>query len=124
MQAIYRLSGLAIIWISLLTGCSSTPNVIPNSGPNTLDVYESHISTTNNQPRMFRPVHSEQRDLAGYTRDASNEIDLTFPRLPNPQLVLFVFPHFSPKGRPVPGYSTAFLMYEKDEYALPGEVAP
>ena len=126
MQAIYRLSGSAISLISmmLLSGCSSTPNVIPNTGPNTLAVYETHVSTTSRQPRMYRPVHSEQRDLAGYTRDASNEINLKFPRLPNPELVLFVFPHLSPKGRPVPGYSTSFMLYEKDEYALPGEVAP
>ena len=124
MQATYRLSGLAIIWISLLSGCSSTPNVIPNSGPDTLAVYETHIATSSTQPRMYRPVYSEQRDLAGYTRDAANEINLKFPRLPNPELVLYVFPHLSPKGRPVPGYSTAFMLYEKDEYALPGEVAP
>lgn len=124
MQTTYRLSGSAISLISLLSGCSTTPNVIPDSGPDTLDVYQGHIATSNTQPRMYRPVYSDQRDLAGYTRDSSNEIDLKFPRLPNPELVLFVFPHLSPKGRPVPGYSTSFMLYEKDEYALPGEIAP
>ena len=73
---------------------------------------------------MFRPIHSDKRDLAAYTRDAANEIQQLFPRLPNPELVLYVFPHLTPKGRPVPGYTTSFLMYEKDEYALPGEIAP
>ena len=108
-----------------MTGCSSTsPNIIPSTGPDTLDVYQAHVASGSAQPRMYRPVHSETRDLAGYTRDSANEINLKFPRLPNPELVLFVFPHFSPKGRPVPGYSTTFLMYDKDEYALPGEVAP
>ncbi len=118
----------AIAWISLtgmsLSGCSTYPNIIPDSGPTTLDVYENHVLSTGAQPRMYRPVHSERRDLAGYTRDAANEIDLKFPRLPNPELVLYVFPHFSPKGRPIPGYSTSFLLYEADPYALPGEIAP
>lgn len=117
-------SAIGLISMSLLSGCSTTPNVIPSTGPDTLAVYQGHMATTQAQPRMHRPLHSDQRDLVGYTRDASNEINRTFPRLPNPELVLYVFPHLSPKGRPIPGYSTSFMMYEKDEYALPGEVAP
>jgi len=36
--------------------------------------------------------------------------------------VMYVFPHLSHEERvPVPGYATAFPMYEL-EYALPGEV--
>ncbi len=115
---------LGLISQSLLIGCSTTPNVIPSSGPDTLAVYQSHVASTNAQPRMVRPLHSDQRDLVGYTRDSANEIDQKFPRLPNPELVLYVFPHFSPKGRPIPGYSTSLRLYEKDEYALPGESAP
>ena len=112
------------IWISL-AGCSSTsPNLIPDTGPDTLSVYRNHIAEAGGQPRMYRPIHSDQRDLAGYTRNSANEIQQLFPRLPNPELVLYVFPHLTGKGRPVPGYTTSFLMYEKDEYALPGEIAP
>ena len=73
---------------------------------------------------MTRPLHSDSQDLAGFTREAANELQVKFPRLPNPELVLYVFPHFSPKGRPIPGYTTSFLLYEKDEYALPGEITP
>jgi conjugative transfer region lipoprotein (TIGR03751 family) len=79
---------------------------------------------TNNCLRGCRPYHDGDRDLVGYTRDSSNEINQLFPRLPNPELVIYVFPHINAKGRPIPGYSTSFLLYEKDEYALPGEVAP
>ncbi len=117
-------SVLGLISLGLLNGCSTTPNVIPSTGPDTLAVYQAHVATTNTQPRMTRPLQNSQRDLAGFTRDSANEIDLTFPRLPNPELVLYVFPHFSPKGRPIPGYSTSFMLYEKDEYALPGEILP
>ena len=40
--------------------------------------------------------------------------------LPNPKIVLFVFPHIA-EGVPVPGYATGFSLYEKDHYALPAE---
>ena len=43
-----------------------------------------------------------------------------FPRLPNPTLVMYIFPHLAgDAGAPVPGYTTAFPMYEQVEYALP-----
>ncbi len=116
---------ISVISLTSVMGCSSThPNLIPSTGPDTLAVYQQHVASGSAQPRMIRPLHSDTQDLAGYTRDAANEIKLIFPRLPNPELVLYVFPHFSPKGRPVPGYATSFLLYDKDEYALPGEIAP
>jgi conjugative transfer region lipoprotein (TIGR03751 family) len=70
-----------------------------------------------------RGVRSGEGDLAGYSREAFNELDVTFPRLPNPSLVMYVFPHLAgPERTPVPGYATTFPMYERIEYALPGEV--
>ena len=36
---------------------------------------------------------------------------------------MFVFPHLAEReGVPVPGYATTFPMYERVEYALPGEI--
>ena len=59
----------------------------------------------------------------GFVREAANEIDTIFPRLPNPTLVMYIFPHLSGSERtPVPGYVTTFPFYERVEYALPGEV--
>lgn len=46
--------------------------------------------------------------------------DAAFPRLPNPDLVMYVFPHMV-GGAPIPGYSTAFPMFERVQYAKPGE---
>lgn len=111
------------LWINL-PGCSTEPAVIPETGPDTMSVYQQHIGSTSSSVKMFREVQNERADLAGYTRDSENEIRNLFPKLPNPELVMFVFPHMSEKNRPVPGYSTAFSMYEKDEYAMPGEIAP
>lgn len=70
-----------------------------------------------------RLIHDESVDLAGYTREAYNELNLHFPRLPNPTLVLYVYPHLAGSERvPVPGYATTFSLYERVEYARPGEI--
>ena len=37
---------------------------------------------------------------------------------------MYVFPHLAPSGAPVPGYVTVLPMYERTQYALPGEIAP
>jgi conjugative transfer region lipoprotein (TIGR03751 family) len=61
-------------------------------------------------------------DTLSYTRNAQNEIDRLFVRLPNPDLVMYVFPHLAGEQPiPVPGYSTVFPLYEHVQYALPGE---
>lgn len=82
------------------TGSSELPNASPE------------------QRGGFEGTHPQ---LAGYTREAHNEIEVLFPTLPNPQLILYVFPHLGEDGAPVPGYATAFPLYEQVEYALPGE---
>jgi len=110
-----------LISLNLVSGCSSQ-KLIPDTGDEIINVYKKHVGSTDNLPRMFRQLRNDRRDLKGYTRVSANEINQQFPRLPNPELSLYVFPHFSRKGHPVPGYSSAFLMYEKDEYALPGEL--
>ena len=115
------LLSVTLISLSLLTGCSRQ-KLIPDTGDEILNVYKNHVGSTDIVPKMFRQLRNDRRDLTGYTRDANNEISQQFPRLPNPELSLYVFPHFSRKGHPVPGYSSAFLMYERDEYALPGEL--
>jgi conjugative transfer region lipoprotein (TIGR03751 family) len=121
-----------LVWISLgLAGCASTKEtVLPQDGPSIQAIYEAHIKEMNaHDPRAirgelgYRPIRTGEADLYGYTRDAFNEIDLLFPRLPNPTLVMYVFPHLAGESQaPVPGYTTAFPMYEQVEYALPGEV--
>ena len=71
-------------------------------------------------PELNLPDHTA--GLYGYTRDAYTELEARFPRLPNPTLIMYIFPHLSAEGTPVPGYSTMFPLYEKPHYALPGEI--
>lgn len=115
----------------VLGGCASTKDaVLPQDGPPMKTIYEQHMRETGaNDPMAVREalgnrsIVDSEGSLHGYTRDAINEIDATFPRLPNPNLVMYVFPHLAGDEQvPVPGYVTTFPMYDRVEYALPGEV--
>ncbi|HFD86797.1 MAG TPA: TIGR03751 family conjugal transfer lipoprotein [Gammaproteobacteria bacterium] len=114
-----------------LAGCASSKDaILPQNGPSMKAIYESHVNEMNTQDTQIirhelgnRRLDTGESALQGYTRDAFNEIDILFPRLPNPTLVMYVFPHLAGKTQaPVPGYATAFPMYDRVEYALPGEV--
>jgi conjugative transfer region lipoprotein (TIGR03751 family) len=73
-------------------------------------------------PTGLPPPVSGTVDLAAYTRTAQNEIQRQFLRLPNPDLVMYVFPHLAgTQAVPIPGYSTLFPLYQRVQYAMPGE---
>jgi conjugative transfer region lipoprotein (TIGR03751 family) len=128
-----RLRPIVIIaWISLaLGGCASTKeSVLPQDGPSMKAIYDAHFEGMGaDDPYVLRwelgtrPLGDNDVDLAGYSRTAHTELETIFPRLPNPTLVMYVFPHLAgPERVPVPGYATTFTLYERVEYALPGEV--
>ena len=137
----HPITGLA--WISgllvaglFLSGCAtSKENTLPQDGKNMQEIYDEHFGALRShsiegarvaltEGSRTRPVKPAELDLAGYTRTAYHEIDALFPRLPNPTLVMYVFPHLAgSENVPVPGYATTFPLYERVEYALPGEVA-
>lgn len=76
---------------------------------------------------LRRPITDSDHELylqdqMSYTRTAQNEIYSQFKRLPNPDLMMYVFPHLAGSDPvPVPGYSTVFPLYQKVQYAMPGE---
>jgi conjugative transfer region lipoprotein (TIGR03751 family) len=125
------------IWISLplclhLAGCSTNKDkMLPHGDQTMLDVWNNGGSVGTQQQlqeardELRRPVLDPERlidDQKAYTRTAANEIRTQFPRLPNPDLVMYVYPHLAgTQQTPVPGYSTVFPLYEKVQYALPGE---
>ena len=123
---------VTIAWISLaLGGCASTKeSVLPEDGPSMKAIYDAHFEGMGaDDPYVLRrelgtrPLGDDDVDLAGYSRTAHTELETIFPRLPNPTLVMYVFPHLAGSERvPVPGYATTFTLYERVEYALPGEV--
>lgn len=68
-----------------------------------------------------RTQATEQRLNADFIRTQATELRNTFPRLPNPSLTMFIYPHLSKGGYPVPGYTTHFNLYKVNQYALPGD---
>ncbi len=128
MHALRPLLIMLAAWISL-AGCSAMrdkEDLLPQTGPTMLEVYRSHMGQMQRQdgpqPRIGMGGAADGQPLEGYTREVRNEIDTQFKRLPNPDLVMYVFPHLAAdSGYPVPGYSTVLPMYDHVEYALPGE---
>ena len=123
---------LTLIWISgVLAGCANSKDtVLPNDGPTMKQIYDQHFSTMNavsvgsvRSEVTKRLADDEEGTLTAYARESATELDAHFPRLPNPTLILYVFPHLAgPERVPIPGYTTRFPMYDTTEYALPGEV--
>lgn len=125
----FRFALVLAISINLVSGCGSPPRYA-QEGATMADIYDRHMSRAEEAADTLpwsgrdRSTHAGNVDLAGYTRDAARELDALFRELPNPKLVMYVFPHPTGEGVHVPGYSVSFPMYEQMEYALPGEVAP
>lgn len=119
---------------ALISGCAqSAEDVIPQDGPTMVDLYNNHLRGPTAAEKVGDALdearHEASSDSAGgqvgsYTRTAANEIENLFPTLENPNLVMYVFPHLTSGERlPVPGYSTSFPLFDRTEFALPGETA-
>lgn len=133
-----RLRPCAWLTIALLaSGCStSKEEMLPHGDATMTDVWEqgttgSAGSTSSRllldaRQTLRRPLDSQQsamrNDNAAFTRTAQNEIYSQFKRLPNPDLVMYVYPHLAGTDpAPVPGYTTVFPFYQRVQYAMPGE---
>lgn len=114
----------------LVSGCSTSKEKIFPPGDTTIhDVWNKHSDGGAKQELidarsvLRRSINGSQiNNQQAYTRTAANEIYSQFQRLPNPDLVMYVYPHLAgSEGAPVPGYSTVFPLYNKVQYAMPGE---
>ena len=118
----------------VLSGCATDPEkLLPHGDATMLDIWNQQTAGSGDAPgrrlldarlTLRRPLQAPVPviDQTGYTRTAQSEIYRQFQRLPNPDLVLYVFPHLSgSESVPVPGYSTVFPLYQRVQYALPGE---
>ena len=127
-----HLATVMLVVVSLaLSGCStSKEEMLPPGDSTMLELWNDGASSTHatNESRttLRRPVTDSEREISqqvsnSYSRTQENEIQQVFPRLPNPDLVMYVFPHLAGGNTPVPGYSTVFPFYSQVQYALPGE---
>ncbi|EBI6200142.1 TIGR03751 family conjugal transfer lipoprotein [Salmonella enterica subsp. enterica serovar Infantis] len=117
--------------VMLLVGCSSSKEAILPVGDSTMMDLWQHRSGSVRQgmqarEALRRPLtgteqRGERSQAESYSRTQESEISQQFPRLPNPDMVMYVYPHLADNSAPVPGYSTVFPFYSRPQYALPGE---
>lgn len=111
---------LPVLTLSIfLSSCSSSIDS-ENQGIKMDVLYQKN--SQQKLPNFQTGGRSQQGLNSGFVRDQQTELENKFPRLPNPVLNLFVFPHLTKDNNPVPGYTTNFNLYRSDQYALPGEV--
>jgi len=122
------LTTLIVISLSIAsTGCTSfkpRETVFNPDAPRMSTIYRGAAdrAPTGQSKTMISPNPNPGREsLEGYTRNAEAEVNQLFPRIPNPTLIMYVFPHIA-ADVPVPGFSTPFELYGRAHYALPGEV--
>ncbi|WP_211460872.1 TIGR03751 family conjugal transfer lipoprotein [Collimonas silvisoli] len=125
-----------LVSVALLAGCATTKEkLLPHNGNSMLDVWNQESGGSGAGGQAARQLFDARQQLrrplsesgvaidgSAYTRTAQNEIYRQFHRLPNPDLVMYVYPHLAGTDPvPVPGYSTVFPLYQRVQYALPGE---
>lgn len=130
---------LLVAAVAVLVGCAtSKEELMPHGGRTMQDIWHHEAGEGGSgqaarchlldarqslrRPLSDADMHMAPEQQARYTRTAANEIHRQFHRLPNPDLVMYVFPHLAGTDPvPVPGYSTVFPLYQRVQYAMPGE---
>lgn len=130
--------GVALLALATLAGCATRKDALLPHGKKTMpELWSEYSGLTDGSPadgalvnareKLRRPLtdleaQSALSQNASYTRNAENEIDQQFKRLPDPDLFMYVFPHLAGRHAvPIPGYSTVFPFYNRAHYAMPGE---
>ena len=134
--------GLALaLAVALLGGCATSKEKLLTHGDSTMmDIWQQNAGdggggagqVARRQLLDARPslrsqlteadVQAVPAEQMRYTRTARNEVYRQFQRLPNPDLVMYVYPHLAGTDPvPIPGYTTVFPLYQRVQYAMPGE---
>ena len=123
----HRLLGAIALPVLALSACSVAgprESPLPKDGPTMIEIYRGASTAARGGPQLREalPLRPPAELSPGPVKESAlRQIEQRFPRMPNPDLVMYVFPHLARGKYPVPGYFTAFPMYERVEYLLPGE---
>jgi len=100
-----------------LLGCTTTSSANKNQ-PTMAEVYhEAQIQSNSDSLQKTR------NKVMWVKTNSKNNKNKLFQRLPNPEIVFYVYPHLAgTEETPVPGYTTSIPMFKEVHYALPGEI--
>ncbi len=117
--------------LSVLLGCaSSTPKekqLLPDAGPTTAEIMQgtkvTHTYYGNGQrsPYIGETLMPHYSSQSYYSSEHIQELKRDFKRVPNPEIVGYVYPHINNNEMPVPGYFTSFPLYNRNHFALTSE---
>ncbi len=135
-----QINGVAALAVALtLAGCgTSKEKLLPHDDRTMMDIWTNETGGSARGGQTARQLLDARQSLrrpltdtdlkaapfvaVSYTRTAQNEIQSQFQRLPNPDLAMYVFPHLTGSDpAPIPGYTTIFPLYQRQQYAMPGE---
>ena len=93
-------------------GCAGKSDVLPEDGPTIREIYDEHLAAPDGRAETIQMELPTAPARVHPTVDSERSIRDRFPRLYNPTLVLYVYPHLSgEEGLPIPGYTTVFPLY-------------
>lgn len=129
MRQSIRVLKITLISI-LISACANKDSIFPTPEHDMKTVYDMHMNGVgegklyDHRSVLRRPMAEGDVALSDYVRTEKDQLEARFKMIPNPKMYMFVSPHLaSQTAVPIPGYLTEFRMWEKDHYAMPGEVS-
>ena len=98
-------------WAAWISACASSTG-LPEAAGSVRDLYRQSIPSDASAPTS-RPLPDGTDGGNPFLESANRQLHRDFEVLPNPRLILYVYPHFSVDGSPVPGYATWFDVFEQ-----------
>lgn len=97
---------LALLTALMLGGCAgSKAKLMDKDIPTLKQIYTEKMAGSQPIVRQERPLQDADGGMVGDTQQRFRQLNRQFPYLPNPVLMMYVFPHLTPAGTPIPGYS-------------------
>lgn len=122
---------IMLLPLFLLTGCATSQETLLPVDPDTsmMTLWSQRAggaqALVEQRSTLRRPLNdpaAQAQEQKTWTRNATNEIQSQFMRLPDPDMVMYIYPHLAGNTPvPVPGYATIFPLYTQVQYAMPGE---
>lgn len=114
----------------LIVGCSSSPKesqLLPDSGPTTREIInreekrQVYFGGSNRADYQGIPIAKQYAPGSSFSNSHMDELRRDFQRVPNPEILGYIYSHIKDNALPVSGHFTVFKLYENDQYALSSE---